>query len=163
MNQLVIALFRTRQDTALAVSALWERHFDKKDVSLLALDRRQLSILCRDTGLKEPVSRHGTSGLFGEIRDLTSSLTLRDQVTWASGPAAAKLGGAEVGGKSDGLIVSLVGIGVPEGDAENYEKLLIQGHFMVIVECSKERSIEAQHVLEAHRCVETRNEKRVST
>lgn len=102
MNQLVIALFRTRQDTALAVSALWERHFDKKDVSLLALDKRQLSIVCRDTGLKEPVSRHGTSGLFGEIRDLTSSLTLRDQVTWASGPAAAKLGGRKSAGRTTG-------------------------------------------------------------
>ncbi|OZB91763.1 hypothetical protein [Paenibacillus sp. XY044] len=156
MKQLVIALFRTRQDAALAISALWERRFDKKDVSLLALDKRQLSIICRDTGLKEPVSRHGTSGLFGEIRDLTSSLTMRDQITWASGPAAAKLGGAEVGGKNDGLVVSLVGIGVPVQDAENYEKLLIQGNFMVIVECSKERSIEAQHVLEDHKCVETK-------
>lgn len=79
------------------------------------------------------------------------------------GTGSGQTWGAEVGGKNDGLIVSLVGIGVPEGDAENYEKLLIQGHFMVIVECSKERSIEAQHVLEAHPCVETRKEKRVST
>lgn len=39
MNQLVIALFRTRQDTALAVSALWERHFDKRTCRCLPLTR----------------------------------------------------------------------------------------------------------------------------
>lgn len=153
MNRLIFAVYRTRQDTALAINDLLKSDFRKQDISVMGKDKEALSIICKDTGLREPVSGKGNTGLFGEIKDLTASLMVRNQIIWATGSAAAKLAGAEIGTDTDGLVVSLLGLGVPNQDAEQYEELLKTEHIIVIVECSRQQSKQAQDILELYHCI----------
>lgn len=57
----------------------------------------------------------------------------------AAGPIAATIGGAVVGAGAGGLVGALVGMGIPEDEAKQYEEYLNQGEILVLVDADAER------------------------
>lgn len=153
MKQMILSVYRTRQDAALAINQLKEKGFDTKDVSVLGKNKKELSIISHDTGLKKPEAGIGNSGLFGEIKDMITSIELRSEIVWVIGPAAKKLAGAEIGTEADGLVVGLIGLGIPEEDAQKYEDCLMDDHIIIMMVCERRDSRGIRAILEEHHAV----------
>lgn len=153
MKQLIMSVYRTRQDAALAIYQLLEKGYEKKDISVLGKNKKELSIISRDTGLKKPESGIGNTGLFGEIKDLITSMELQSEILWVIGPAASKLAGAEIGTKTDGLVVGLIGLGIPEEDAQKYECCLMDDHIIIMMVCERRDGRGIRAILEEHHAV----------
>ncbi|GAB6990569.1 general stress protein [Paenibacillus pini] len=153
MAQLLVAIFKTRQDTALAIQDLEEAGYHKKDISLLGKNKLDLVMICHDAGLKEPKAGVGNTGVFGEVKNIISSLEIGSQITWAVGPAVPKLAGATIGTDADELVVGLIGLGIPQKDAEQYEDHLIKERIILMMESTLEQSKELLEILESHDCI----------
>ncbi|MWV45192.1 hypothetical protein GRF59_16325 [Paenibacillus sp. HJL G12] len=153
MKQIVMCVYRNRQNPALAIKQLLDKGYDKKSISVLGKNKKELSIISQDTGLKKPESGIGNTGLFGEIKDMITSIELRSEIIWVIGPAASKLAGAEIGTETDGLVVGLIGIGIPEQDAQKYEDFLMEDHIILMVVCERRDSRSIRAILEAHHAI----------
>lgn len=57
----------------------------------------------------------------------------------ATGPLAATLAGAAIGAGSGGLVGGLIGLGIPEEEAESYDNYVDEGHILVMVDVEGEQ------------------------
>ncbi len=68
----------------------------------------------------------------------------------AAGPILAMLGGAGVGGALAGMLGALMGLGIPEYDAQRYEARIRRGEILVSVHCDSEESMKkAREILQS--------------
>ncbi|WP_168928952.1 general stress protein [Paenibacillus dokdonensis] len=153
MKQIIMCVYRSRQDAALAIIQLLDKGYNKKDISVLGKNKKELSMISHDTGLKKPESGNGNTGLFGEIKDMLTSIELRSEIIWVIGPAAVKLAGAEIGTVTDGLVVGLIGLGIPKEDAQKYEDFLMEDHIILMMVCERRDGRGIRAILEEHHAV----------
>lgn len=149
MPRLVFGIFGHRSDAALAISGLKEHGIPAKQISAVTKQKNTLEIISHDTGIGETETGAGNEGLFGTARALGVGLDMIGDTAVAAGPAARKLAGADTAG--DGLAVSLIGMGVPQVDAQAYARHADLEHIIVIVLLKEENSRESvEAVLASH-------------
>ncbi|WP_340024679.1 general stress protein [Paenibacillus sp. FSL K6-1096] len=138
MPTLVLGIFAHRSDAALAISELKEKGIAAKQISAVTKQKNTLEIITHDTGIGETESGAGNEGLFGTARALGVGLDMIGDSAVAAGPAARKLAGADI--EDDSLAVSLIGMGIPPEDAEDYARHADLEHIIVIVLLKEENS-----------------------
>lgn len=136
MTMLVIGIFGHRSDALLAIEDLQEIGIKAKQISAVTKQKNTLEIISQDTDIGKTEVGEGNAGLFGTARSLGVGLEMLPDTAVAAGPAAKKLAGADL--DIDGLTVSLISIGIPEEDAEEYAKHADLEHIIVIVTIEEE-------------------------
>lgn len=148
MTKLIIGLFTTQQDASMAVEDLkMEGLNQKRDISVLSKDIRDLDLLSKDSGMNKPEAGDGNSGIFGYVKGLVSQLDVIPEEIAASGPAARKFAGTAIGPETDDLVVGLIGSGIPEEDAQKYEDYLQKGHMLMLIICEPEQVHKVNEIL----------------
>ncbi|MEF2967136.1 hypothetical protein V3851_14960 [Paenibacillus sp. M1] len=147
MAKLLAAMTGTRQDAALLIADLKEAGVKKGQISVLARTEEELEIISRDTGLPKPKRGDGNHALFHPLIEVTAILEGQPANVAAIGPAAQLLAGSEIGKGSDDFIVGLMGAGIPENDARLMEESLIDGGFVVFVECEDGQYAEIGRII----------------
>ncbi|NQX45054.1 general stress protein [Paenibacillus tritici] len=145
MPTLVLGIFGHRSDAALAIEELKENGMKAKHISAVTKQKNTLEIISHDTGIGAAQTGLGNGGLFGTARGLGVGLDMVADSAVAAGPAARKLAGAEL--ETDSLAVSLIGIGIPQEDAEAYARHANLEHIIVIVLLSDEELRESVEVI----------------
>lgn len=140
MPTLVLGIFGHRSDAALAIGELKENGIKSKNISAVTKQKNTLEIISHDTGIGAAQTGEGNEGLFGTARGLGVGLDMLADTAVAAGPAARKLAGADI--ETDGLTVSLIGIGIPQEDAEAYARHAELEHIIVIVFLDEEEQRE---------------------
>lgn len=72
----------------------------------------------------------------------------------AAGAIVATLTGAGIGAGAGALIGGLIGLGIPEEDAENYEEGLRRGHSVVLVQADDNQANDVADILDRHDAID---------
>ncbi|MEK3792402.1 hypothetical protein MKX42_11815 [Paenibacillus sp. FSL R7-0204] len=131
MPTLILGIFGHRSDAVLAIEELKEIGIKAKHISAVTKQKNTLEIISKDAAIGDVETGRGNNGLFGTARGLGVGLDMVGDSAVAAGPAARKLAGADL--ETDGLAVSLIGMGIPHEDAEAYAKHADLEHIIVIV------------------------------
>jgi hypothetical protein len=135
VTKLVVGIFGHRSDASLAIEAVQESGIKAKKISVVTKQKNAVELISHDTGIGKPEAGLGNEGLFGTFKGLAVGLDMLSDTAVTAGPAARKLAGAELDMDTgaDGLTVSLMGLGIPDEDAERYAKHADKEHIIVIV------------------------------
>ncbi|ETT44336.1 general stress protein [Paenibacillus sp. FSL P4-0338] len=131
MPTLVLGIFGHRSDAVLAIGELKENGIKAKHISAVTKQKNTLETISQDAGIGDVETGQGNKGLFGTARGLGVGLDMVSDSAVAAGPAARKLAGADL--ETDGLEVSLIGMGIPQEDAQAYAKHADLEHIIVII------------------------------
>ncbi|AIQ53909.1 general stress protein [Paenibacillus sp. FSL R7-0331] len=148
MTTLVIGIFGHRSDAVLAIEALKDSGIKKKQISAVTKQKSTLELISKDTGIGKVESGAGNAGLFGTAREVGVGLNMINDTAVAAGPAARKLAGADL--ETDGLTVSLIGIGIPETDAAKYAEHAEMERIIVIVEVEEDQNKQVSTIMGQH-------------
>lgn len=152
MTMLVVGIFGHRSDASLAIEAVQETGIKSKQISAVTKQKTTLQIVSQDTGIGKTEAGEGNGGLFGTARSLGVGLEMLPDTAVAAGPAARKLAGGDL--DIDGLKVSLMSLGIPGDDAEQYAKHADMEHIIVIVEIEEEKQRgKISAVFEQHQAI----------
>lgn len=138
MTQLLIGLVRTEHEAIIMLNKLKEEGIADKYLGAVAKEQVNLEMVSEKTGLPLPLKGAGTDGALGVLKGVLAGLGKRMDQTMSIGKAVRKLAGNEIGSETDDLVLTLTEAGVSEEDANYYEDWLVQGHILVVVECSEE-------------------------
>jgi len=142
----VFGIVRT-QAQALAISEdLRSSGFAREDISVIFSDRDSTREFARESGTKAPegavagaATGAGVGGALGWLAGIGGLAIPGLGPFVAAGPIMAALRGAAVGGAAGGLTGALVGLGIPEQDAQRYQGRLQEGNIFISVHCDSER------------------------
>lgn len=151
MTKLVVGIFGHRSDASLAIEALKESGIKAKDISAVTKQKTTLDIITKDTGIGKTEAGEGNGGLFGTARGLGVGLDMLTDSAVAAGPAARKLAGADL--DTDGLAVSLIGIGIPQEDADKYTRHTDLERIIIIVEAAMEQQQQIEALYAEHQAI----------
>jgi uncharacterized membrane protein len=142
----IIGVFRTRDEAIRAIETLKDRGCRSEDISVIAKDQDSIGSIEEetDTKLEEGLAAGATTGgVLGGVSGLLAGIGALAipgvGPIVAAGPIAATLGGAVVGAGAGGLVGALVGMGIPEDEAKQYEEYLNEGEILVMVDANAER------------------------
>jgi uncharacterized membrane protein len=137
----VVGVFRTEDDAVDAIKDLKRQGYSEEDISVIAKDKKDAEYITEETGTKAPegaATGMATGGILGGLGGLllgAGALAIPGiGPIVAAGPIAAALGGAAVGAGAGGLVGALVGLGIPEDEAKEYESSVQEGHILVLVD-----------------------------
>lgn len=155
MTRLIMGIYEHVTDASLAIVDLKAGGIKEKDISVVTKHEKVVDRICQDTGIGKSDSGVGLGGLFGLGRRIGVGLDLLPDTAVAAGPAARKLAGAELDKDSleDGLVVSLIGIGIPEQDAKGYARHANQEKIIVIVAIQNKEEKEIITILNSHNVI----------
>jgi len=156
MNQRIIGgVFSKVGHAEKAISDLLHHGYGSDDISVFAKDKSKVNVLEEEMDTSVTANKGGrgksagkgaglgaiSGGALGGIGGLITGLGLLaipgiGQIA-AAGPIAATLTGAGVGAGGGGIVGALVGAGMPEKDAKQYEQHLKDGKIIVIVEATE--------------------------
>ncbi|BCG60147.1 general stress protein [Paenibacillus sp. URB8-2] len=155
MTILVVGIFGHKTDASLAIQDLRDSGIKTKKISVVAKEKSVVSELSRNTGVAKPQEGLGSIGLFGTAKGIAIGLNMLPDTAVAAGPAARRLAGAEFGDDpgEDGIVVGLIGIGIPKEDAEAYEKHVDLGHVIVIAALEQAESGRVSKLFESHQAI----------
>jgi uncharacterized membrane protein len=129
-RKIVSGLFNSEQQVENVVNALENRGYSHDDVSIMMSDktRDRYPQLARSSKMPEGAATGGVTG--GLIGALIGGLTMAGSVLipgaslLVAGPIVGAITGGAVGATSGGLIGALVGAGIPEHEAKEYDEKL---------------------------------------
>ncbi|PIH56878.1 hypothetical protein CS562_24815 [Paenibacillus sp. LK1] len=147
MTQLLIGLVRTEHEAIIMLNKLKEEGIADKYLGAVAKEQVNLEMVSEKTGLPLPLKGAGTDGALGVLKGVLAGLGKRMDQTMSIGKAVRKLAGNEIGSETDDLVLTLTEAGVSEEDANYYEDWLVQGHILVVVECSEEEAARIAPIL----------------
>ncbi|SLJ92903.1 MULTISPECIES: general stress protein [unclassified Paenibacillus] len=147
MTQLLIGLVRTENEAIIMLNKLKEEGIADKYLGAVAKEQVNLEVVSEKTGLPMPLKGAGTDGALGVLKGVLAGLGKRMDQTMSIGKAVRKLAGNEIGNETDDLVLTLTEAGVSEEDANYYEDWLVQGHILVVVECSEEEAARIAPIL----------------
>jgi len=143
----------TVSETETIVNNLKAAGFSGNDISVLMADKE---------GTQDLAIEHNTKAPEGAVTGAGSGAVLGGALGWfagigalaipgigpfiAAGPILAALGGAAIGGTMGGLAGALVGMGMSEFEAKNYEDKIKAGRAFLSVQC--ENSHDTQSVFD---------------
>lgn len=164
MHTPVVGTFRNEQDVIGAIEALKAAGWNKDDISVVSHKREAVHHVDTVTGTN---SAEGmvTGGVAGAFLGGTAGLLATAGLLFipglgpllAAGPIATVIAGAAVGGSTGTLIGGLVGLGIPDREAEIYKTLVEQDHLLVIVKASGEERSHAESIFQTYGAIEPRS------
>jgi hypothetical protein len=124
---IVVGLFERPHDAERAIDALESAGFVQDEISALAQDRiikehleeRKIEPVEVTTGLGA-IGGSAIGGLAGLLAGVGAITIPGIGAVLAAGALASTLAGAVVGGSAGGLVGALIGMGIPEEDADFY-------------------------------------------
>jgi hypothetical protein len=148
MAKAVFCIAKTEEQAVIIVNQLKEAGFSNDDVSVLLPDRAGSRDFAHEQHTKAPegaaagaVAGGVTVGVLGWLVGIGSLAIPGVGPLIAAGPIMAALGGVAAGGAVGGMAGALVGFGIPEYEAKQYEGKVKGGNILISVhtEDSKER------------------------
>jgi hypothetical protein len=140
MSSCVYCIASTDAKAVRIATRLKASGFTPTDISVLAPDRGSLRDLAIDNSTKAPEgAATGVSagallgGALGWLAGIGSLAIPGVGPLLAAGPIMAALSGAAVGGAVGGLAGTLIGLGIPEYEAKQYEGKLQSGNILLAV------------------------------
>jgi hypothetical protein len=155
----VFGIAKNEEQATHIVNALKEAGFSSDDVSVLLPDRAGSRDFAHEHHTKAPegaaagaVAGGVMAGVLGWLAGIGSIAIPGVGPLIAAGPIMAALSGAAAGGAVGTLAGALVGLGIPEYEAKQYEGKVKNGNILISVhtEDSKERSIAKEIFERAH-------------
>lgn len=136
----VFGIAKQRSQAEMIVNDLRDAGFSQNDISVLFPDTSGTRDFAHEKGTKMPegAAAGATTGgvLGGALGWLTGigALAIPGLGPFiAAGPIMAALGGAAIGAAAGGLTGALVGLGIPEYEAKQYEAKLREGNLLISV------------------------------
>src|SRR6266403_5730901 len=139
-NTAVFGIYPNRTSVESAVDALKTAEFRNSDISVLFPE---------NTGTKDFAHEKNTKAPEGATTGAGSGVLLGGGLGWlvgigalaipglgpfiAAGPIVAALAGAAIGAAAGGLTGALVGLGIPEYEAKQYEGKILKGNMLISV------------------------------
>ncbi|MBS1953004.1 MAG: DUF3341 domain-containing protein [Cyanobacteria bacterium SZAS-4] len=159
MAKLLTAIFRSRAAAMTAVEDLVRHGFSQDDISLLMSETTRGREFMVDESTKAPEGLATGAAVGGVLGAVALGLTATGLVAapaiglFAAGQWLAMLAGFGAGALGGGLIGGLVGLGIPEHEAELYRGELEKGGILLGVfagDKDDDRTKEAHRLLEAN-------------
>jgi hypothetical protein len=156
MAKAVFCIAKTEEQAIRIVNRLRDAGFSSDDVSVLLPDRAGSRDFAHEQHTKAPegaaagaVAGGVTAGVLGWLVGIGSLAIPGVGPLIAAGPIMAALGRVAAGGAIGGVTGALVGFGIPEYEAKQYEGKLKRGNILISVhtEDRKERET-AQQIFE---------------
>lgn len=158
------ALFADRDDAEQAINALKDRNFRGDQIGVAMRDRNAQGELIQETGSK--AAGAATAGAVGggllggvvgflvgvgalAIPGIGPIVSAGILTTTLGTVGATTLAGAGIGVAAGGIVGALVGMGIPESEAQYFESGFRQGHVLVTVNAG-DRSAEAAEILQQY-------------
>lgn len=145
----VICIAPSEFKASLIVGCLKDEGFSNNDISVLLPDKRGTRDFAYEKGTKAPEGAAvggGTGAVLGGTLGWLvgiGALAIPGVGPFvAAGPITAALSGAAVGGAVGGLGGALVGMGVPEYEAKQFEGKLKEGNILISVHCRNSEEID---------------------
>src|ERR1700722_15064377 len=136
----VFGIYLTRSSVESAVSALKHAGFSNSDVSILLPENLQSEQLATEHSTKAPEgaavgagSGAAVGGALGWLLGVGALAIPGIGPVIAAGPLLAALAGIGIGGAFGGFAGVLVGLGIPEYQANEYEGQMLKGGILVAV------------------------------
>jgi hypothetical protein len=155
----VFGIAKGEEQATRIVNALKEAGFSNDDVSVLLPDRAGSRDFAHEHHTKAPegaatgaVAGGVMAGVLGWLAGIGTLAIPGVGPLIAAGPIMAALSGAAAGGAVGTLAGALVGLGIPEYEAKQYEGKVKNGNILISVhtEDSKERNIAKEIFDRAH-------------
>jgi len=157
MAKLITGIFHTRSSAMLAVEDLMRHGFLQDDISLLMSETTRGREFIVDETTKAPEGLAAGAAIGGAIGALALGLTAVGLVAapavgvFVTGQWLAALAGFGAGALGGGLIGGLIGLGIPEHEAELYRGEIEKGGILLgLYTMDEERAKEAHRLLEAN-------------
>src|ERR1700689_5941222 len=172
MAKAVICIAKSEEQATRIVDDLKAAGFSNNDVSVLLPDRAGSRDFAHEHHTKAPegaatgaVAGGVTAGVLGWLVGIGSLAIPGVGPLIAAGPIMAALGGVAAGGAVGGMAGALVGFGIPEYEAKQYEGKIKNGNIMISVHTddSRQRKIAKEIFARDHATgVSSTGEARVS-
>ena len=144
-----LCLTKTREQAATIVNDLKVAGFSNNDISALFPDTQGSRDFAHEAATKAPEGTAVGAGsgaiLGGALGWLAGIGTLAIPGLGpfiAAGPIMAALGGAAVGGATGGVTGALIGYGIPEYEAKQYEGKIRDGNILLSVHTENGKQLE---------------------
>jgi hypothetical protein len=158
MKHAVYCIATTRPQAETIVDDLRTSGFTSNDISVLFPDKTGTRDFAHEQNTKAPegattggVAGMGVGAVLGWLAGIGSLAIPGVGPFIAAGPIMAALGGAAVGAATGGILGALVGMGIPEYEAKQYEGKIRGGNILISVhtdngdEQSKAKDIFKRH------------------
>lgn len=146
---LITGLFADPLDAHRSVSVLIEAGFSRDDISLIAPAPVSPSDRPSQVGEGAAIGA-GVGGALGALLagfGGLGALVIGGAPVLAAGPILAALAGAGAGAAGGGVLGGLLGLGIPEDDADHYTRGFQKGSVLLAVRCPPQREGLAQDIL----------------
>ncbi|MFT9850550.1 general stress protein [Aneurinibacillus sp. REN35] len=157
MARTLVGVFHTRDNATKVVEALKVMGYRPEDISVIVKDRSEIRSIEKAAGTKvnEGLATGAVTG--GMLGGLTGLLVGIGALTIpgigpivAAGPIATTLGGAALGASALGLMGALIGMGIPENEARDYEKHVKNGDILVLVNAHDQQARQIMQTFRDH-------------
>ena len=157
-----VGVFPSRRDAEQALSQLRKSGFSMESVSILAQNIDQGDQIAgaevRDRGDTEAQEGAGIGAVTGTVLGGFGGLLVGLEALvipgvgpfLAAGTIATTLAGAGMGAAGGAIVGALTGAGIPEEDAQAYNKEVSQGKYLVILEGYQDSIERADSILKQH-------------
>jgi hypothetical protein len=158
MAKAVMCLVKSSSEAETIVRSLREDGFGDNNISVLFPDRDGTRDFAHQQNTKAPEGATvgaGTGGLLGGTLGWlvgAGALAIPGLGPFiAAGPILAALGGASLGATVGGLTGALVGMGIPEYEAKQYEGKLREGNILISVHtATSDEAARAKKTFDIH-------------
>ena len=139
MDKKVIGVYDNGEEAVKAVKKLQEEGYGRDDISVVAKDKEETKNVTDktkvDNGLAAGAATGGVlGGLTGLLAGIGALAIPGVGPIVAAGPIAATLSGMAAGIGAGGLAGALAGMGIPDEDAERYERDVESGKILVLID-----------------------------
>ena len=150
-------MYYDRGSAEHAVNRLGELGYDRSDISVMSKDRERARAFAEATGTKAPEGAVTGGVIGGALGAIIAGLTATGSIAaiagtggaaapLVAGPLAAALAGLGGGGLAGGIIGALVGAGIPEDRAKEYNEGLGRGGMLIGVNGREEHRDDLRRI-----------------
>ncbi|WP_174733656.1 general stress protein [Mesobacillus harenae] len=137
----LVGVYDTEQEAISAVEDLKRQGYSEEEISIIGKNEEDVEHVTNETDTKAAegmAAGAATGGALGGLTGLVAGLGALAipgiGPIVAAGPVAATLTGAALGAGAGGIAGVLVGMGIPEDEADRYEGYVKEGKILVLVE-----------------------------
>ncbi|MFD2611775.1 general stress protein [Paenibacillus gansuensis] len=157
MKKHIVGAFDTRDEAIRAIEELKALGYHSDDISIVSRNKDHLETISEETGSSVPegmATGAATGGVIGGVTGLLAGIGLLAipgiGPLLAAGPIAATLTGAAVGAGAGTLVGGLIGLGIPEDEAERYNEYVDNDKLLVIVNAEADREARVYDIFRSH-------------